>query len=213
MRKNTFLYRNLLLYTKNNISMVLEIIISQFTWIWKQCPEIRFLTSSWRCFISTEVNRETTKKNYLLLLLSLLSILSYWYIDITFTTFTTLTTVTPVTLVPPVNDFTNITTIIRYLYFSPCHHYCLFRLYCHYCNYCHHCNYCNYCHYCHNWEIFEFREILDNWKIFEIRDIWEDLPWWLSHQKVGNFCLALCPHFGLLNHIFSLFNDFIWTYM
>ena len=34
--------------------------------------------------------------------------------------------------------------------------------------------------------------------------IWEDSPWWLSHQKIGNFCPSLCPHCALFNHIWSL---------
>ena len=34
--------------------------------------------------------------------------------------------------------------------------------------------------------------------------IWEELPWWLSHQKFGNFLPSLCPHWGLFNHIWSL---------
>ena len=34
--------------------------------------------------------------------------------------------------------------------------------------------------------------------------IWEDVPWWLSHQKSGNFCPSLCPHCWLFNHIWSL---------
>ena len=31
-----------------------------------------------------------------------------------------------------------------------------------------------------------------------------DLPWWLSHPKIGNFSPSLCPHCGLFNHIWSL---------
>ena len=34
--------------------------------------------------------------------------------------------------------------------------------------------------------------------------IWEDLPWWLSTQKIGNFCPSLCPLCGLFNNIWSL---------
>ena len=41
--KKTFLCNNVLLYTVNNISMVLQIIIIKFSCIWKQCPEILFL--------------------------------------------------------------------------------------------------------------------------------------------------------------------------
>ena len=35
-------------------------------------------------------------------------------------------------------------------------------------------------------------------------DIWEDLPWWLSHQKIQNISPSLCPHLGLFNNIWSL---------
>ena len=36
--------------------------------------------------------------------------------------------------------------------------------------------------------------------------IWEDLPWWIiSHQKIGNFFPSFCLHWGLFNHIWSLF--------
>ena len=34
--------------------------------------------------------------------------------------------------------------------------------------------------------------------------IWEDLPWWLSHQKIGNFCPYLCPHCWLFNNTWSI---------
>ena len=34
--------------------------------------------------------------------------------------------------------------------------------------------------------------------------LWEDLPWWLSHQKIGNFCPSFSLHWGLFNHIWSL---------
>ena len=34
--------------------------------------------------------------------------------------------------------------------------------------------------------------------------IWEDLPWWLSHQEVGNFCPSLYPHYGLFHYMLSL---------
>ena len=40
--------------------------------------------------------------------------------------------------------------------------------------------------------------------------IWEVLSWWLSQQKIGNFCLTLFPQCELYNHIF--FIDFILTY-
>ena len=34
--------------------------------------------------------------------------------------------------------------------------------------------------------------------------IWEDLPWWLSHQKTGNCSPSLCPYWGLFNYICCL---------
>ena len=37
-----------------------------------------------------------------------------------------------------------------------------------------------------------------------ISNIWEDSPWWLSHQIVRNFCPSLCPHCGVFNHIWSI---------
>ena len=49
-----------------------------------------------------------------------------------------------------------------------------------------------------------------NCKIILIRNelpwnkIWENLPQWLSPQKIGNFCSSLCPYWGLFNHIWSL---------